>query len=103
MAADAIDAYLKKVDELGMELRRQLCEAPMPCGSRSLSFAVEAGLPPRRFYTVSETARYTGIDEQTLRREHDAGRLRFVMPNGAMRGARIDVDEMDRWLEENQR
>ncbi|MCI6273929.1 MAG: excisionase family DNA-binding protein [Tractidigestivibacter sp.] len=103
MGADPIDAYLRQVDELGMELRRRLSEAPMPCGSRSLSFAVEAGLPPARAYTVSETARYSGIDARTLRAEHEAGRLRFVMPNGATKGYRISVDEMDRWMEASQR
>lgn len=103
MAADPIDAYLMQVEELGRELRRRLSEAPFPCGSRSLSFAVEAGLLPARAYTVAETARYSGIDERTLRNEHEAGRLRFVMPNGTARGYRISVDEMDRWMEENQR
>lgn len=103
MAADPIDTYLRQVDELGRELRRRLSEAPFPCGSRSLSFAVEAGLPPARAYTVAETARYSGIDERTLRNEHEAGRLRFVMPNGTARGYRISVDEIDRWMEENQR
>ena len=103
MAADPIDTYLRQVDELGRELRRRLSEAPFPCGSRSLSFAVEAGLPPARAYTVAETARYSGIDERTLRNEHEAGRLRFVMPNGTARGYRISVDEIDRWLEDNPR
>jgi excisionase family DNA binding protein len=103
MGTDPIGVYLRQVDELGRELRRQLSEAPLPCGSRSLSFAVEAGLPPARAYTVSETARYSGIDERTLRNEHEAGRLRFVMPDGATRGYRISVDEMDRWMEASQR
>lgn len=103
MAADPIDVYLRQVDELGRELRRQLSEAPLPCGSRSLSFAMEAGLPPARAYTVAETARYSGIAEKTLRTEHEAGRLKFVIPNGHVRGCYISVDEMDRWMEASQR
>lgn len=73
----------------------------LPCGSRALAFAVESGLKPQMAYTVADTARYSGIDDKTLYRERDAGRLRMVIPRGSEKGYRITVDEMDRWMEEN--
>ena len=73
----------------------------LPCGSRALAFAVEAGLPPKMAYTIDETAKYSGLDRKTLYTEHEAGRIRFVLPKGNVRGNRIAVDEMDRWMEEN--
>ena len=42
-----------------------------------------------------------GVDVNTLYHEHDAGRLDFIIPKGKSRGARIKVDEVDRWLNEN--
>lgn len=73
----------------------------LPCGSRALAFAVEAGLRPQMAYSVAETARYSGIDAKTLYEERSAGRLRMVLPKGNSKGNRITVDEMDRWMEEN--
>lgn len=73
----------------------------LPCGSRALSFAVEAGLPPQMAYTAAETSRYTGVPLQTLYYERNAGRLAFVIPKGNSRGALIRVDEVDRWMEGN--
>lgn len=69
--------------------------------SQALSFAVKAGLKPQLAYTVSDTAKYLGVSEGTLRTEHKAGRLKFIMPNGMMRGMRIAVTEVDRWIKEN--
>lgn len=40
---------------------------------------------------------------RAMRGEDGAGRLRFVMPNGATKGYRIAVSEMDRWMEASQR
>ena len=48
--------------------------------SGALAFAVECGLPPRMSYTV-------------------AGELAAKTPGGSLRGARIPVAAMDRWLE----
>lgn len=73
----------------------------LPCGSRALAFAVEAGLEPRMTYTIDDTAKYSGLDRKTLYQEHEAGRIKFVLPKGNVRGNRVSVDEMDRWLEEN--
>lgn len=73
----------------------------LPCGSRALAFAVAAGFEPCMAYTIDQTMRYSGLDRKTLYREHEAGRLKFVLPKGAERGYRITVDEMDRWMEEN--
>lgn len=74
-----------------------------PTGSRALSFAVAAGLPPRMAYSLTETARYTGIDRQQLDAERKAGRLACIVPEGCVKGYRITVDEMDRWMRENAR
>ena len=52
-------------------------------------------------YTVSDTAKYTGLDVKTLYEEHDAGRLTFIMPKDKQRGYRVRVDEVDRWMLEN--
>ena len=56
---------------------------------------------PRMTYNVSDTAKYLGVDVKTLREEHKAGRLAGIIPVGQERGARIKVDEVDRWLNEN--
>ena len=42
---------------------------PDGLNSRALAFAVAAGLPPQMAYTVSQTAKYTGLNKQTLYRE----------------------------------
>ena len=89
-------------DSYQEEIRKEVVHmVPDGLNSRALAFAVAAGLPPQMAYTVSQTAKYTGLNKQTLYREHDAGRLAFVMPNGNTRGYRIKVDEVDRWMKEN--
>lgn len=103
MGTDPIDEYMRQVDELVSDVRRLLGEAPIPRGGMALAMAREAGLKPQLCYTVSETALYSGVGERSLYREHEIGRLRFVMPNGAARGYCISVDEMDRWMEASQR
>lgn len=72
----------------------------LPCGSRALAFAMEAGLPPQMSYTVAETAAYTGISAQTLYDEAKAGRIALKVPYGQTKGKRILVTEVDRWMEE---
>lgn len=99
--ADALSQFMSELDELVAKTRKRMEENPFPCGSRALAFAVQAGLPPRMAYTVSDTAKYTGLDVGTLYYEHDAGRLEFMTPAGKSRGARIKVEEVDRWMNEN--
>lgn len=67
--------------------------------SGALAFAVECGLPPRMSYTVAETARYSGMSEYQLRQAIRSGELAAKTPGGSLRGARIPVAAMDRWLE----
>lgn len=96
------DALMDLCDQLQAavdEFKRRVQENPNPCGSRALAFAMESGLPPRMAYTVSETAMYTGVDYQQLRREIQAGRLHQKLPAGNLKGARITVDEVDRWMD----
>lgn len=100
--ADVLSGFFAGVMQLAAEAQRSLTGARMVRGgSRCLAWAVEAGLPPQMAYTVAETARYTGLPRSTLYTEHEAGRLAFVVPRGAERGAVIRVEEMDRWMEES--
>lgn len=69
--------------------------------SKTLQFALAQGRAPARGYTVAEMAEILGFDVDVLRRENKAGRLKFVVPRGKERGARIMCDEADRWIAEN--
>lgn len=100
-AKDPTAKLIDELDEVIANFKKRIAEQPMPCGSRALAFAMQAGLPPRMTYNVSDTAKYLGVDVKTLREEHKAGRLAFIIPVGQERGARIKVDEVDRWLNEN--
>ena len=100
-AKDPTAQLIDELDEVIANFKKRMAEQPMPCGSRALAFAMQAGLPPRMTYNVSDTAKYLGVDVKTLREEHKAGRLAFIIPVGKERGARIKVDEVDRWLNEN--
>ena len=100
-AKDPTAQLIDELDEVIANFKKRIAEQPMPCGSRALAFAMQAGLPPRMTYNVSDTAKYLGVDVKTLREEHNAGRLAFIIPVGKERGARIKVDEVDRWLAEN--
>lgn len=100
-AKDPTAQLIDELDEVIANFKKRMAEQPMPCGSRALAFAMQAGLPPRMTYNVSDTAKYLGVDAKTLREEHKAGRLAFIIPVGQERGARIKVDEVDRWLNEN--
>ena len=103
------EAKASSVAEM-LDMARELIEranetyhaVQLPCGSRALAFAVEAGLPPQMAYTVAETSKYSGVDTKTLYEERNAGRLRMVLPRGNSKGNRITVDEMDRWMQENE-
>ena len=100
-AKDPTAQLIDELDEVIANFKKRMAEQPMPCGSRALAFAMQAGLPPRMTYNVSDTAKYLGVDVKTLREEHKAGRLAFIIPVGQERGARIKVDEVDRGLNEN--
>ncbi len=96
--ADFFEAVMQAAGDALQKLTgKRVCRA----GSQALAMAVEAGLKPQMAYTVAETARYTGVDRQTLYKERDAGRIQMVIPKGADKGARISVFEVDRWMEEN--
>ena len=100
--ADVLSGFFAGVMQLAADAQRSLTGSRMVRGgSRCLAMAVEAGLPPQMAYTVAETARYTGVSRSALYAEHEAGRLAFVAPRGAERGAVIRVEEMDRWMEES--
>lgn len=73
--------------------------APEPVASHSLWYALEAGLPMRMAYTVDETALYSGLSVNQLRAAMKAGELDFIKPRGTVRGARIPVAAMDRYMD----
>lgn len=94
------ERFESAVNDALSTLRKDMDDSGPLCGSRALAFATAAGLPARMSYTVAETARYTGFTRQALRRENEAGRLRFLKPEDDSRGARILVTEVDRWMAE---
>ncbi|WP_085830446.1 helix-turn-helix domain-containing protein [Collinsella vaginalis] len=98
---DPVAELTEQLHQLIDGFERRMRESPVPLGSKALAYAVQSGLPPQMAYTVAETARYTGIDERALRREHEAGHLAFVMPKGQTKGYRILTEEVDRWLAES--
>lgn len=101
-AREAVAKFMVDVKDSMKALEQALAaQKPLPCGSRLLSFAIESGLPPQMAYSVTETAKYTGIKFQTLYGEINAGRLHTIIPKGNERGALISVDEMERWVQEN--
>lgn len=77
--------------------------APEPVASRSLWYALEVGLPTRMAYTVDETALYSGLSVKQLRAAMRSGELDFIKPSGTVRGARIPVSAMDRYMEPSPR
>ena len=93
--AELLGTAQKLIERANAEAR----SCVLPCGSRALAFAVEAGLPPQMSYTVADTAKYTGVPAQTLYDEARAGRLAVRMPAGQKKGGRILVTEVDRWME----
>jgi excisionase family DNA binding protein len=101
--ADPLDELVSTIQQGVDRYRRRMEEDPYPCGSRALAFAQAAGLPVRMAYTVADTARYTGVSAHTLREEHEAGRLAFVMSPGAERGSLVPVAAVDAWMDENAR
>lgn len=60
--------------------------------------AKAAGLPVQAAYTVPEWTRLLGLEHRTLYEEHQAGRIRWVIPRGKVKGARITCEEVARWL-----
>lgn len=72
---------------------------PKPPESRALGMAIAVGLEPRMAYTIPQTSRYSGIPESWLRLAIKNGALAAKTPRGNLRGARIPVTEMDRYME----
>lgn len=72
---------------------------PEPPRSQSLWYAVQVGLPVRMAYTVDETSLYSGLSVKQLRAAMKAGELDFTKPRGTVRGARIPVAAMDRYMD----
>lgn len=91
---EAVEESVKTIQRLTDEICRVLDSHK----SAALEAAMRAGFPPKMTYTVGETARFTGISEDSIRRENAAGRLKFIIPEGATRGAVIRAEEIDRWM-----
>lgn len=100
--ADAMAAFFEGVMQCAADSLQRLTGRRLTrAGSPALAMAVEAGFKPQMTYTVKDVAAFTGIDRQTFYREHNAGRIAFLIPKGGDRGARISVAEIDRWMEES--
>lgn len=84
-----------------MEINDSILNALLE-SSTALQYAVAAGLPVQRMYTMADTAKYLGIHPRTLYNEVKAGRLKPFAPSGS-RNRRFDVREVDRWIEEGSR
>ena len=93
---EAVEESVKTIQRLTDEICRVLDSHK----SAALEAAMRAGFPPKMTYTVGETARFTGISEDSIRRENAVGRLKFIIPEGATRGAVIRTEEIDRWIDE---
>lgn len=76
---------------------------PLPANSRALAFAMAYGFKPKMCYTLAQTEKYSGISQEILVKEHDAGRLKFFRPKCSERGTFITCADFDAWIEENSR
>lgn len=86
------------------ELVRQLIDCINqlePDGHIAAAMAERAGMPPKGFYTVRETAKYLGIGEETIRTEIRAGRLHPAQPRHLTKTKYISIVEVDRWMRDN--
>lgn len=63
-------------------------------------WAVDAGLPAKPLYKVTEIAKATGIAVSTLYGEIDAGRLKARLPVGRKRGMLVACEWFDEWMKE---
>lgn len=62
--------------------------------------AVEAGLPKKPFYTLTEAAKATGIPYSAVLSAAKSGRLRAFMPNGRKRGMVTSAEWFAEWVAE---
>ena len=62
--------------------------------------AVEAGLPKKPFYTLTETAKATGIPYASLRNAAKDGRLTTLLPSGRERGRLTSGEWFAEWVAE---
>lgn len=100
--ADVLGEFFDGFIQLAADARKKLGgKRTLSHGSRALAFAVEIGLPPKMAYTVKEVAEITGVSRSQLYKEHDAGRLKWIIPAGSSKGAVVSVEEIDRWMEES--
>lgn len=60
--------------------------------------AVEAGLPKKPFYTLTEAAKATGIPHSAVLSAAKSGRLRAFMPNGRKRGMVTSAEWFAEWV-----
>lgn len=63
-------------------------------------WAVDAGLPAKSLYKVTEISKATGIAVSTLYGEIDAGRLKARLPVGRKRGMLVACEWFDEWMKE---
>ena len=63
-------------------------------------WAVDAGLPTKPLYKVTEISKATGIAVSTLYGEISEGRLKARLPVGRKRGMLVACEWFDEWMKE---
>lgn len=63
-------------------------------------WAVDAGLPAKPLYKVTEISKATGIAVSTLYGEISEGRLKARLPVGRKRGMLVACEWFDEWMKE---
>lgn len=67
-------------------------------GSSFADMAAEAGLRPKRMYTIAEVARASGVPRSTLAEAAKDGDLKTFMPPGRLRGRLVRPEWFDEWM-----
>ena len=69
-------------------------------GMTFLEAAASNGVPVRMFYPVKVVARVLGVPVSTLNDEINAGRMKYMLPEGRKQGRVIRPEWVDEWIKE---
>ena len=83
-----------------LENRREGIEKTKEVIAMLKQWAVDAGLPAKPLYKVTEISKATGIAVSTLYGEIGAGRLKARLPVGRKRGMLVACEWFDEWMKE---
>lgn len=62
--------------------------------------AAQLGLRPRLLYSIRNVADVLGVDVSTINDEITAGRMKYHLPPGRIKGKLIRPEWVDEWLED---